>query len=92
MYIQHIKVHSVGQAFLQHKGLMDGKPSQETFCHYRLQQQPLGAGTLSYSASVSTALLDWERHKYLMSPPATTALTNSPAARGPVYLELTVIC
>lgn len=31
-------------------------------------------GALSHSASVSTVLLDWERHKYLMSPPASTAL------------------
>lgn len=32
------------------------------------------AGALSHSASVSTVLLDWEIHKYLMSPPASTAL------------------
>lgn len=32
------------------------------------------AGPMSYSASASTASLDWEGYKYLMSPLASTAL------------------
>lgn len=45
-------------------------------------------GALSHSASVSTVLLDWGRHKYLMSPQASTTLKMQHRVRHKVFSSL----